>query len=389
MTSNEVSFFSTGMARSGTNLVSKILSANPKMHCVLGANIELYRSVRDQIIQSVELEPNNLIPKGSVFSDFFGKPGYFQILQHLFNETFELDFKRDEFETLRNSSLARFPHDSPDLKPILAEIGEQNSVNYLASLANSSRKIRGLPKEAKIGFHESWHIELFPALQKSFPEAKFMIILRDIRGTYASHKFDTLDNPDWRASIFDYARQFRKYSALSHYLADNFKNVMVFRYEDLMETPYQTVSNMCNFLDVEFDSKMLDPESHIDPLSKRAWSGNSGYKMKVSGFDKERSTRWKSKLSGDEVTGLEMMCNLGLKKNNYSMGWGFSGGSIESLQSLSSKSDSKFHRWDAVKRTENNILEEEENYLELMMHTDITTLKPLLRDLFSPDYLYF
>lgn len=389
MTSNEVSFFSTGMARSGTNLVSKILSANPKLHCVLGANIELYRSVRDQIIQSVALEPSDLIPKGSVFSDFFGKPGYFQILQHLFKETFNLDFKNDVFETLRNSSLARFPHDSPDLKPILAEIGEQNSVNYLASLANSSRKIRSLPKETKIGFHESWHIELFPALQKSFPEAKFMIILRDIRGTYASHKFDTMDNPDWRASIFDYARQFRKYSALAHYLANNFKNVMVFRYEDLMEAPHQTVSNMCNFLDVEFDSQMLEPESHIDPLSKRTWSGNSGYKTQVSGFDPERSTRWKSKLMAQEVAGLEMMCNLGLKKNNYSMEQGFSGGSIMSLETLSSQSDSKFRRWDAVKRINNNILEEEENYLKLMVRTDITSLKPLLRDLFSPDYLYF
>jgi len=389
MMSEGISFFSTGMARSGTNLVSKILSANSKLHCVIGANIELYRFTRDQLIQNITFDQEELIPRGSAFSDFFGRPGYFPIVEHLFAQEFEVEFESNQQELLRAKSLLRDPHDSPDVKPILSRIKEKNSVKYLESLAKSIRTSRRISKDTKLGFHESWHIEMLPALQKSFPHAKFIIILKDVRGSYSSHKFDTINKLEWRAHIFNYARQFRKYSALADYFSRTLSNCKVYKYEDLMSFPAATVMDMCDFLGVDYEPQMLDSSNHIDPFSQKAWTGNSGYGSKVAGFDKNRSMRWKAKLQKNEVTGLELMCHLGLQKNSYLVerihGMSLDYAS-ETLHSLMDRNEGELNRWDGVRRSRDSFVLEELNYWEVIIKTTRPKLDQILRDWFSLDY---
>jgi hypothetical protein len=386
---DEVSFFSTGMARSGTNLVSKILSSNSSLHCVLGVNVELYRSVRDRIFQSASPDFGVLIPKGSAFSHFFGKPSYLDALNYLFAQNFELEFSVSEFEFMRDKALRRSPHDSPDLKPILGEIATRNSVDYLVALVELTRKNRGIPISSKIGFHESWHIEMFPALQKSFPKAKFLIILRDVRGSYSSHKYDTLSRPEWRASIFDYARQFRKYAALADYLSRNMTNCKLIRYEDLMINPTGTISDLCNFLEVDYQNDMLNPRNHVDPNSLTAWQGNSGYGNIVAGFDPLRSTRWKAKLENNEIKGLELMCQLGLKRSLYELEFSteFPNAEIKNcFQSLSGQANVQNTRWNEEKLTGDSVLSEEETYANAILSTPESELSDLLKEWFSPDF---
>lgn len=389
--SDTLSFFSTGMARSGTNFISKILSANSKLHCVLGANIELYRFTRDQIIQNVIFEQSELIPNGSVFSDFFGRPGYLPIIRHLFAQTFEVEFDSNQHQLLRAKSVAREPHDSPDVKPILGSIKEKNSIKYLELLSESIRRSRKIPKVSKLGFHESWHIEMLPSLQKSFPQAKFMIILRDVRGSYSSHKFDTVKKQEWRASIFDYSRQFRKYSALADYFSRNLPNCKTYKYEDLMAQPAATVMDMCDFLGVDYEPQMLDSKNHIDPISQNAWGGNSGYGTNVTGFDNARSIRWKTKLFKNEIKGLELMCNLGLSRNNYPLddiGEESFEETREVLQSLIDTSMGELARWDEVKRSNRNVSLEELEYWTVLKNTPAPKLERVLQDWFSPDFFY-
>jgi hypothetical protein len=156
-----------------------------------------------------------------------------------------------------------------------------------------------------------------------------------------------------------------------------------------MINPTGTISDLCNFLEVDYQNDMLNPRNHVDPNSLTAWQGNSGYGNIVAGFDPLRSTRWKAKLENNEIKGLELMCQLGLKRSLYELEFSteFPNAEIKNcFQSLSGQANVQNTRWNEEKLTGDSVLSEEETYANAILSTPESELSDLLKEWFSPDF---
>lgn len=377
-------FFSTGMARSGTNLLSKVLTANRALHSVIGSNIELYRQARDASVFSFGDEVDSLIPRNSAFSDFFGNAKYFDILEHMFKSNFEINFEKIFHDEYKVRSSERFPHDSPDLISIYDKSIGKTFKDSLDLFTANVRIKRNISTIVKVGFHESWHIEMFPALIASYPNAKFLIMIRDVRGSYSSHKVDTEKNLSHRVSLLNYARQFRKYAGLAKLFSGKYKNVHLVKYEDLMKTPEKVARELCEFLEVGFDFNMLSPEHHIEQSTGQPWAGNSGDALPVFGFDESRSESWQHRLSEIEVRSIENLCRFSLESFDYKLNYNSDDSLIDYFSFLRTSKNSG--RWgDLVTNLELD-LKKEELYVKTFKNKTKVDLKHSLKLFFSPEY---
>ena len=378
-------FFSTGMARSGTNLLSKIISTHSEMHTILGANIEIHRLIRDLLISSSSNEIQNLIPKKSAFSNYFGKSDYFSAMMHVINGNFSLDIKRSEFADYIATSVNRFPYDSPDLKSIFSNLKSNNIRILIEDFLEKAITVRNLQVDIKIGMHESWNIEVLPSLQRIFPQAKFIIMLRDVRGAFSSHKQDTTTSRQFRVNILDYASQYRKYVSLANYFVNNLENFYVIKYENLMISPELEISNLCNFLQVEFEPSMLNPELHIDFSSGKKWQGNSGDGNYVSGFSAARIDKWKKYLSKEEIEIFELVCHLSLINQEFPV----KRIPLHFPQSLADfliDNQIETNRWGSQNYILKENIKAEIAYYNILRDHDFKNCKYFLENFFSPEY---
>jgi hypothetical protein len=249
-------------------------------------------------------------------------------------------------------------------------------------------KIRNLSSSIRIGFHESWHIELFPALNSLYPKAKFIVMLRDVRGSYASHKMDTENSLAHRASLVSYARQFRKYAALSKFFVANYDNFYLMKYENLMRDPNTEVKKLCEFLEIGFEEKMLDYNFHRDPFTNVVWQGNSGDKTLSVGFSETRNTKWKSNLNDLERRTLETLCRLSLLNLDYEIGE-FNQRFPKDIKQFLTQSLSLEDRWKLPKLSNSSITNQEISYFNILQAQNKVELKNSLLNFFSPEYFFF
>ena len=102
-----------------------------------------------------------------------------------------------------------------------------------------------IDKQIKYFFH-------LPQLLKIFPDAKFIILTRDVRDNVVSKKDRSLNwskKPLFLASLWKDTYANRKYIPKS--------KKMTIRYEDLILDPSRTLQQVCTFFSVEFNPQML------------------------------------------------------------------------------------------------------------------------------------
>lgn len=132
------------------------------------------------------------------------------------------------------------------------------------------------------------HLEYVQEISTAFPEAVFLVLLRDPRDVSLS-----LRKMPWnhRRTVFDHARRWAHYARLTRaYRHQPSLNVQVVRYEQLIERPEEVLRKVCRTLGVGFEPGMLmedqqekgalDPEREpwkekalrpIDPTNKEKW----------------------------------------------------------------------------------------------------------------------
>tara|TARA_B100001123_G_C14906427_1_gene865957 strand:+ start:189 stop:776 length:588 start_codon:yes stop_codon:yes gene_type:complete len=99
-----------------------------------------------------------------------------------------------------------------------------------------------------------------------------------------------------------------------------FKNRLhVVVHEELVKNPKKVCKKLCNFLNVQFESKMLDTRNYIDYSTGKIWPGNSNFEKKAFGFSKKRISRWKKILSYSQIKAIEFIAFHELKLLNYKL----------------------------------------------------------------------
>jgi hypothetical protein len=94
------------------------------------------------------------------------------------------------------------------------------------------------------------------------------------------------------------------------------------RYEDLVCDPERALNGICQFLDLPFDTKMVDVRSFSDDEG-RAWEANSFFEPGVRDL-RNFGNRWKNELTDDEAVFVETFCHSGMKRMGYAVRWSLS-----------------------------------------------------------------
>jgi hypothetical protein len=135
-----------------------------------------------------------------------------------------------------------------------------------------------------------------------------------------------------------------------------FKNrLCVVTHEDLVENPKKICKKLCNFLNVKFESGMLNTANYLDYSTGKIWEGNSSFENKTFGFKKKRTVRWRKKLSYSEIRAIEFIAYHELKLLNYKLYKVDNFSELKNGLSLLINDDQKRRKWKtSTKKTEFN-----------------------------------
>jgi hypothetical protein len=292
--------FVTGVARSGSNLVGRMLDAHPDITLAIDPYLILFRWFRNAVLKG-RIDPSAPFQDG-----YFSDPSN---LDALLAATWDRPFEPGDWASFR----ARTAIECPDLVATL------DGPTFGAVLTEGLRRIESVRGAARwVGFKEVWIVDYFASLARSFPEARFVILNRDPRAILASLLAMAKKDPTQIAHALSYARHWRKTVAFGIHYASVLKGrLKVLRYEDLVERPEHTARGLCDFLDVSFDPKMLDTRAYFDHATGKPWSGNSSFEPTASGIVGARAERWRTSLEPAAVKMVEMVCGPEMKWCGY------------------------------------------------------------------------
>jgi len=295
--------FITGMIRSGTTLLERMLNSHSEIVSVSEPFRPFYNLFYSIISQQAGIDSQDYEPIGDFFADGL-KINAFKILQ---NTTFDRDFPDDKRESLLQQ-----------IKGFLSKFSEKNIVNNLECIKGKSFKdvldnlmlhiikYYANGNEKYIGTKEIWIMPFIPLLARTYPESRFIIIMRDPRGVIASKNSQKNRKNPW----LYLARMWRELAILTWiYSNDKFlkERIYVISYEKMIKKPETHARKLCKFLNVEYDEAMIKPE-RFKWLDGSKWLQNSTFDKKETGFNTSSIDVWKRKLDRIEIEYIEKLC---------------------------------------------------------------------------------
>ena len=314
--------FGTGLARSGGGLYSMCLSTHPQMMVACCPNIELFRSYRNAMIRDLgDSSLSAACPANASLQDWYGTEERLTLLDHLLEKAhLDLPFDEEEWPSFLETSIHRGELETADLTTHYERLKGKTYRDLFANLLQIIADTRKCGHRKWIGLHETWILDYYPLLARTFPEARFLIMFRDPRATINSMLGVKAIDPAQVAQVLSYIRHWRKYAALAlRYANDSqFDGRLHITAHDLVLTrTEETLIGICNAFDLELDQRMLDTSNFFNYATGKTWSGNSSFEGKTEGISAHRALRWRDKLDPTIVAAIEYLCGPDLKLVGY------------------------------------------------------------------------
>ncbi len=296
-------FFIIGSARSGTNLLARLLDSHREIRVALDPAMPVFRSMRDAIVaQQKDPLLSERFPAGCPFQDYYFETLGHRLLDAVLSADAAMSLSSDEVLRLREACAARASLESRVMAESMAGLNGKNYSEIFQSIF--SIMADSTPDAVCAGCKEVWIEDFIPVLARALPECRFLCIERDPRAVVASLLAVTKHDPSQAAHTPSYMRHWRKGVTLTRrYLADpELKSrVLLVRYEDLVADPEHGAQKLCDFLNLELDPAMF-------ALSKDGWTGNSGYEQEEKNVYRGSLDRWMNSLSPDMLATVDFLC---------------------------------------------------------------------------------
>lgn len=203
------------------------------------------------------------------------------------------------------------------------DINLQDVHNRLDSIAESKRTLSNIFDELYCTYSEKHNPDsklwgdktplntlYLDWISSVFPQSKFIHIIRDGRDVVSSYlemkRYSSVDEASkrWNHSI-NFAQRFGSKIGESY---------MEIRYESLVNKPKEVIMEVCNFLDVEYNSKILDHTSQIDKMGDTDKSHHSNLSKPISS---ESVGKWKNNLSENNQKRVTKLLYTSLHRLGY------------------------------------------------------------------------
>ena len=308
--------FSTGTARGGTTFFARILSVNNEVKVTSDPYLPLFRSLRTEIIRKFA---NTEFDENLPLDDYYFSDEKLNYLKTIQQKNLDMPFPQESMLKLHAQLKARAPMGAKELLPYLDQLEGTTYTTLFRNAIRLLEKAHCVNDIKWCGFNDNWVVEFFPLIAKSFSDAKFFVILRDPRAAIASALKLREKEPELVPLIYSFAHSWRKHAAFATVLQSDpsiNNRLMVFRYEDLVKFPRQTVRKFCEFLEVEFSEAMLDTEQ-FRPYQGEKWKNWSHFNVPSQGIFTEAIDRWKDYLSKGMIEYIEFVCDPEMRLFGY------------------------------------------------------------------------
>ncbi|WP_310451389.1 sulfotransferase [Sulfuritalea sp.] len=295
--------FVFGLARSGTNLLARMLDRHPDVTVALDPYLPLFRSLRNALVASRAAEEvRRRFSPSAPFQDYYFDSDGPALLDLMLAGQADLPLDQDELQALRLKTGERASLESPTLGAQMAGLAGKD---YGQLFRSGLDLVAGLKTGVRwAGCKEVWVLEFVPLLARLFPEARFFALERDPRAIVASLLAMAEKDPTQAAHAPSYLRHWRKQVALTHrfaadpLLAGRFRSIS---FERLATRPEDEARQLCDALDVDFHPEMLR-------LSADGWKGNSSFDHGGKDIYAETVDRWRKVLPARVVQAADYLC---------------------------------------------------------------------------------
>lgn len=168
-----------------------------------------------------------------------------------------------------------------------------------------------------VGDKNNYYIGQLEELKSAFPHAKYIIIVRDGRDVACSYKKLTNETitskykPVLPVNIEDIANEWASNNRQAM-LALKDQSITI-KYEDILQTPADTLGSICNYLGVEYSNLMLAyPDKNDEPTEFMQWKQKT---MELP--DVRNMGKYKTELTTSEIDLFEKVAQDMLAQFNY------------------------------------------------------------------------
>lgn len=205
-----------------------------------------------------------------------------------------------------------------DARAVIDQLNSKTNVEYRDVYAALMQEALLKPKGA-LAWGEKTNVcwNQIPNFLKMFPQGKTIHILRDPRGVLSSYKNMT-EEPGLKYldTAFAALHSFHSVEEYSKNLSG--KNYYYLKYEALIADPQKELKALSEFLEIEFNPLMCDHTKFIDRIGK-PWGGESSFASFIHGISDKPVNRWKEKLSKVEIFFIEMILREPMMNFGYEL----------------------------------------------------------------------
>lgn len=296
--------FVTGMFRSGTTLMARMLNSHPQIAFASDPYFPIFKAFRNAVIEQMSIEGN--IDYSAPLDDYYYYPEKQDLMEKIQDSSLDLPINNIDLSALRKTVANAARPYSPMIEHYLDDLGGETFTEIFRNGLNIIKRAYGSENTKLLGFKEVWTDEFAGHILKSFPEAKVIHIIRDPRAVVASNHATNERYP-----ILFLARQWRKISTFSWVHSQPFfpyrDRVLPVQYEKLISHPMEETRKICEFLGIDFDRNLVDPSSFVDGEGK-PWVQNSYHFEGTKQFNVRSLDKWRKTLSETMVGLIENLC---------------------------------------------------------------------------------
>jgi hypothetical protein len=314
--------FVTSTARSGSYLISMMLSTNKDITVASEPYLGLFRSLRNALVRrDAPSELQESFDPSSPIQDYYFTDERIKLMDVVqagdLNDTL---FDPQEWDQFLEVSALRTGLQCAELVPYLSELRGSNYKDVFDNALKIIAKARNAEGRKWVGIKDAWTIEYFTLLARAYPDARFIVILRDPRAIINSNLGITKTSPSEVVQPMSYGRHWRKIVAFAlKYRGDSTfaGRLHLVTHERVLEDPEKAAREMCEFLDVEYDPAMLDTDNYYEYATGSTWIGNSTFETVTSGISMHRADRWRKMLDPKVSKMVDFMCGPDMNVVGY------------------------------------------------------------------------
>jgi hypothetical protein len=296
--------FVSGMFRSGTTLLARMLNAHPDIVLASDPFLPFLKQLRDEL--AAEVLPRQDVRPMAPLGDYFADAGELSLYKAVQQASLQRPMKPSVREQLWPviKDFAR-PY-SPKLTDRLDELKGDTFSELYTDMLRLTGAVYGEGGEACVGSKEVWATEFTPVLHRGIAGVKSIFIVRDPRAVCASK-----NATDEKYTFLFLTRQWRKLASLAWYYSQTApycNEVLLLRYEDLVGDAEAVGQRICSFLDVQYSAKIIDAAS-LKGGDGSSWRRNSTYgDLQGDGAISSKGVdRWKRVLNKSEIELIEQL----------------------------------------------------------------------------------